>query len=123
RLARASLQYLAQRQLPPTPEQYLRAWHCVGGTRAPKDDASEAAHPPVAMAALIAELVGLLDTSHHNWTRARKIESLKRVLANNPTNLSRMSERLTSLFALWKSEPADRREKPAQSGAGPVEHR
>lgn len=105
-LARASLRYLAERQLPPTPDAYRRAWQCVGGP-VESIDREERGGGSVALGPLVLDAIRLLEVSHRNWTRARKKEALHRVLANHSADAARMGERLEALVANWRNDVAD----------------
>lgn len=107
-LARASLRYLAERQLPPTPDAYRRAWQSVGGSVEAAEAVSEDRRgAPVALGPLMYEAMRLLEVSHRNWTRARKKDALGRVLGNQSVDAARMGERLEALLAKWRSDAAD----------------
>ena len=104
-LARAALRYLAERRLPPTPDQYRLAWRAVGGS-VPLRDAEEP--PPMIAAAqddagtLLAEVLHQLDLPHRNWTVARKKEALNRVLASSRSQPTKLFERLKRLVDSWR---------------------
>lgn len=107
-LARASLRYLAERQLPPTPDAYRRAWQSVGGTAETAESVSEDRRgAPVALGPLMYDAMRLLEVSHRNWTRARKKDALGRVLGNQSVDAARMAERLEALLAKWRNDAAD----------------
>ena len=102
-LARAALRHLAQRRLPPTPDQYAMAWRAVGGADAcrGRDDLGGALGP------LIAHLLRQLDLPHRHWTAARKKEALGRLLAAHGSETATLVERLNRLIDSWQSVPID----------------
>jgi diguanylate cyclase len=111
-LARAALRHLAQRRLPPTPDQYAMAWRAVGGAGAcrERDDLGAVLGP------LIAHLLRQLDLPHRHWTAARKKEALGRLLAAHGSEPALLVERLNRLIDSWQSVPLD---GPADPSAVP----
>ena len=111
-LARAALRHLAQRRLPPTPDQYAMAWRAVGGADPGRgrDEVGGALGP------LIAHLLRQLDLPHRHWTAARKKEALGRLLAAHGSEPAMLVERLNRLIDSWQSVPFD---GPADPSAVP----
>lgn len=93
-LASCAMRYLAERELPPTPEHYRQAWRAVGGS---------VAH--TAIGPLLAEVVRQLDVVHRHWTLARKKQALARVLGCADDEL--LGVRLGSLVESWRRAPGD----------------
>ncbi|MCL4184409.1 MAG: diguanylate cyclase [Burkholderiaceae bacterium] len=126
-LARAALRHLAQRRLPPTPDQYSLAWRAVGGSMPDgRADAQAAAQLPD-IGPVIAELLRQLDVSHRHWTSARKKEALGRMLAVHGSDPRGLAERLQRLIDSWRECPADApvsalAPEPASQGADAVVH-
>jgi diguanylate cyclase len=56
---------------------------------------------------LVGRLVRGLDTSHRQWTAARKKESLQRVLQSTRQNNAKLHERLQQLTLSWESHAQD----------------
>lgn len=109
-LARAALRYLAERRLPPTPDQYRLAWRAVGGSVSLRD----AEEPPAPAAAgqdgvgtLLADVLHQIDLPHRNWTVARKKEALGRLLTGSRSQPARLAERLKRLVDSWRQDEPD----------------
>ncbi len=143
RLARAALLHLAERRLPPTPDQYALAWRAVGGVEAARDrergeapsrspaaagtasarsaaPAGASRAPAIPMGALIAQLLRQLELPHRHWTAARKKEALARVLAVSGADTSLLAERLGRLMESWQSVPSDGPADPSALPEAPV---
>ncbi|MFP5405021.1 MAG: hypothetical protein ACLGHY_01315, partial [Gammaproteobacteria bacterium] len=58
--ARSALHYLAERRLPPTPDQYTLAWRAVGGSLPATSTQAAPRAPAAALHGLLAELTDLL---------------------------------------------------------------
>jgi len=117
-LARGALRRLAQTHLEPTPENYARAYAEEAGHPAPAVDARMHAG---AWVALVERLAKNLERGGHQWTAARRKESLRRVLDSSRNDAQRLLHRLQMLMAAWEDdEPSD----PADTGIEdpPVEH-
>ncbi|MBX3590812.1 MAG: diguanylate cyclase [Burkholderiaceae bacterium] len=101
--ARAALRHLAQRRLPPTPDQYAMAWRAVGGADAcrGRDELGGT------LGQLIAHLLRQLELPHRHWTAARKKEALGRLLAAHGSEPAALVERLNRLIDSWQSVPID----------------
>ncbi|GMV01754.1 MAG: GGDEF domain-containing protein [Burkholderiaceae bacterium] len=104
-LARAALRHLAERRLPPTPDQYSLAWRAVGGSIPDGRGGADAAAALPQIGQAIAEVLRQLDTTHRHWTSARKKEALGRVLALHGSDPRRLSERLQGLVDSWREAP------------------
>lgn len=109
-LARQAMRLMASRRLPPTPENYRRAWREVGGA---EDEAPIVSVPlggagPGAdgeafdgdWADRIGRLVAALDSTVAGWTPARKREGLGRVLASSQDPAT-LAERMDRLVHAW----------------------
>ncbi|MFO1301951.1 MAG: GGDEF domain-containing protein [Burkholderiaceae bacterium] len=114
-LARAALRHLAQRRLPPTPDQYAMAWRAVGGAGPARgrDDLGAALGP------LIAHLLRQLDLPHRHWTAARKKDALGRLLAAHGSEPALLVERLNRLIDSWQSVPLDGPADPSALAGAP----
>ena len=118
--AKAALKYLAEHQLAPTPHNYALAWRAVGGAQEP-DRADRADHadrvdrtpgppasPPSARwGGLLSDVLGGLDTAHRGWTRARKRDSVARLIDSSSRRDDLLAERLAGLVASWSRSPLD----------------
>lgn len=103
--ARAALRYLAQRRLAPTPDQYRRAWNRIGGGAGDEEqDASE--RDGEALGPIVAEAVRWLEIPQRNWTRARKKDTLQRVLCRS-SDAARLARSLAGLVDSWKRDETD----------------
>jgi len=117
-LARGALRRLAQTHLEPTPENYARAYAEEAGHPAPALDTRMQAG---AWVALVERLAKNLERGGHQWTAARRKESLRRVLDSSRSDAQRLLHRLQMLMAAWEDDqPSD----PAETGVEdpPVEY-
>lgn len=89
-VARETLRQLAQRKVPPTPDNYRDLYFEIRGTA---DD-----HKP--WNALIRDLIAQFERVHGELTQARKREALNRVLDGHPVS-SILNERLNALVRSW----------------------
>jgi len=108
-IAKATLRRLAERRLEPTPDNYARAWAEESG-EAPATSASAGAadgkRSGVAWAELIERVVRGLERGSAQWTRARRQDSLERVLGGSRSDAERLLQRLQSLVQAWESDKA-----------------
>lgn len=128
-LAKAALRRLALERREPTPENFASAYAMEAGEAAPAALApgpgtGPAEPPPAGPAALLATapqsvadgqaLAGLIerivrgvDQGGKQWTRARRRESLQRVLAGSRSDAQRLQQRLEQLMASWQDDSPD----------------
>ena len=111
-LAKAALRRLAMDRLEPTPENFARAYQAEGGGAPPAAAALAEAKDSKdgeAWATLIERAVRGLERGGKHWTRARKKDSLQRVLGSSRSDARRLQQRLGQLLAGWDSDtpPAD----------------
>ena len=120
-LAKGALRRLAQAQLEPTPDNFARCYAEEGGQPPPaaagdaKAIGEAVKSNGAAWAALVLQLAANLDRGGRQWTRARRKDSLKRVLDGSRSDSQRLLQRLQSLMAAWESDALD---DAAESGLG-----
>ncbi len=102
-IAKATLRRLAERRLEPTPDNYARAWAEEVGGAPPGAEARR--HGP-AWADLIGRLTRGLERGGAQWTRARRRDSLERVLGGSRSDAERLLQRLQSLVQAWEVDGA-----------------
>jgi diguanylate cyclase len=102
-IAKATLRRLAERRLEPTPDNYARAWAEEVGEPPPGAEARR--HGP-AWADLIGRLTRGLERGGAQWTRARRRDSLERVLGGSRSDAERLLQRLQSLVQAWEGDAA-----------------
>ncbi len=129
-IAKAALRRLALERREPTPQNFASAYAAESGEAAAPEAAREASSPPSAASALLASaprqvadgqaLAGLIerivrgvDQGSKQWTRARRRDSLQRVLTGSRSDAERLQQRLDQLVASWKDDKLD-----AQADAG-----
>ena len=105
-LAKATLTRLAQARLEPTPENYGRAWIEVGGAPPRGKDAAPAPllDDTQHWARVIDQLVRGLEQGSLQWNAARRMDSVKHVLASSGNLGQRLRERLTQLVGVWQKD-------------------
>ena len=108
-IARETLRTLAARKLAPTPDNYGRVYHEIGGTA---HDPAEAAptdggqtKPALAWPKLIHDLLKQLDTPHKGITVTRKKDGLEMVLGKFSSNSDVLFEKLQGLMNSWAGAP------------------
>ncbi len=108
-IARETLKTLATRKLTPTPENYARVYHEIGG---PASESTEAAlsakdqpQPAPAWPNLIRDLLKQLDTPHKGITVSRKKDGLETVLNKFSSNSDALFEKLQGLLHSWSDAP------------------
>ena len=126
-LAREAIRFLSAKRLPPTPENFLKAYNEFAGI-------SEAVEAPATPAApqrdapkwpdLLRSLIRQWDLHQSGLTPARKKEMLERVLINFGNDAHALHEKLEALTLSWsrgdKTEKAEKEEsapEPAPSKA------
>ena len=115
--AKAALKHLAEQRLAPTPHNYAAAWRAVGGAlesdRTDRADRADRAPEPPApppqarWGGLLSEVLNGLDTAHRGWTRARKRDSVARLIESSSRRDDLLAERLAALAASWLRAPPD----------------
>ena len=98
-IARDALKWLMQRKLPPTPDNYRRAYAEVSG--------EEESAPPWPEA--IRTLLGQWDVRHVGLPQAKKREMVERVLINFGNQPSDLHEKITALARSWSESPESRK--------------
>ncbi|MBI5937255.1 MAG: diguanylate cyclase [Betaproteobacteria bacterium] len=116
-IARDALKWLTQRKLPPTPDNYRRAYAAVSGEE-------EGAAPwPEAIRTLLSQW----DVRHVGLPQAKKREMVERVLINFGNNPSELHEKVSALARSWADTQASRKvmegegSLPASEGEEPEE--
>jgi diguanylate cyclase len=137
--AKGALRRLAQARLEPTPENYARAYAEESGQPPPAQRPGVAAPGPAACtggtggtgglpgdelraqgeawAALVDRLARNLDRGNRQWTRARRKDSLQRVLTSSRSDPQRLLQRLQSLLGAWETDQADDPSEAGEPGA------
>ena len=116
-IARDALKWLTQRKLPPTPDNYRRAYAAVSG-----EEEKSAPWPEA-----IRTLLGQWDIRHVGLPQAKKREMVERVLINFGNQPSDLHEKITALARSWAETPTSRKvmegeeELPEQEGEVPAE--
>lgn len=100
-LVRATIRHLAERRLPASPDHYLKAWLAVGGRAPAGMDVADAAD----LAQALRTVLDAFEQRHRDWTRARKRQSLDRVLDTARGDPRLLIERLDRLTRGWKRSP------------------
>ena len=119
-VARATLRFLAQRRLEPTPDNYARAWAEQAGSG--RRMSVEPAGPPDAMvrggdwADLIESLLSNLHRSGPRWTADRRRQGLARVFRSSRDDVALLQRRLQALARLWESDGPMAAVAAAQAG-------
>lgn len=98
-IARDALKWLAQRKLPPTPDNYRRAFAEVSGEQ------EKGAPWPEAIRALLTQW----DIRHVGLPQAKKREMVERVLINFGNQPSELHEKIVSLTKSWGDTPGSRK--------------
>lgn len=98
-IARDALKWLTQRKLPPTPDNYRRAYAEVSG--------EEDKTPPWPEA--IRTLLGQWDIRQVGLPQAKKREMVERVLINFGNQPSELYEKITALARSWSETPSSRK--------------
>lgn len=111
-LAKAALRRLALERLEPTPENFARAYQAEGGAATPALPPPGTAAPAdakdgEAWAGLIDRAMRGLERGGKHWTRARRWNSLQRVLGGSRSDARRLRERLGQLIASWDTDAPD----------------
>ena len=128
-IAKAALRRLALERREPTPQNFANAYAAEAGDTgsdpgsagtaaesAPPTGAASSALPassprPVAdgqaLAGLIERIVRGVDQGGKQWTRARRRESLQRVLAGSRSDADRLQQRLDQLVTSWSDDTPD----------------
>ncbi len=120
-LAREAIRLLTGKRLPPTPDNFLKAYNEVAGLPEPTTASPPSSTPAPAAAAqrdeakwpdLLRSLVRQWDLRQTGLTPARKNEMLERVLINFGNDTAALHEKLSALTQSW-SRGADDKEKSA----------
>lgn len=101
-IARETLKRMALQKLVPTPDNYARTYHEIGGGALPADVPGNAAP---AWPALIRNLLKQLDTTHKGISITRKKDGLETVLNKFSGNSGTLFEKLHALVNSWAEAP------------------
>ena len=98
-IARETIKQLAQRRMPPTPENYAQLYGEIGGEAglgSPRMSPN--------WAELVRDLLSGIEARHANVTRARKNESINHVLSAFAFDSDKLHIRLSGLVKSWSAE-------------------
>lgn len=115
--AREAIKLLAERKLPPTPENFTRAYRELGGEPATTKEENTPAHPPLNWAELIREVLRQIETPHKGITLTRKKEGVDTVLARFASKPEVLYEKLQSLVRSWGAVAVAAGDLPPPPGA------
>jgi len=106
-IARETLKALGARKLIPTPDNYARVYHEIGGTGPAEAAAATGEQPKPAPAwpKLIRDLLKQLDTPHKGITVTRKKDGVETVLNKFSSNSDALFEKLQGLMHSWAEAP------------------
>jgi diguanylate cyclase len=111
--ARETLIELASRKLPPTPENYTKAYQEITGAPMP-GAAAEAPKLNLSWSALIQDMLRQLDTTHKGITVTRKKDGLETVLNRFGTKPDVLFDKLQGLMRSWSTASTVNIDAPAQ---------
>ncbi len=102
-IARAAIRLLGTRRLPPTPDNFQRAYAEVAGGKQEKVDSAQAevVKPELRWADAIRPLMKQMEAFQTGLTPSKKREMLERVLINFGHDSSQLFEKLTGLARSW----------------------
>ncbi|TCS71521.1 diguanylate cyclase [Sulfuritortus calidifontis] len=110
-IAREALKWLSQRKLPPTPDNYRRAYAEVSGEEV------KAAPWPEAIRSLLSQW----DIRHVGLSQKKKKEMVERVLINFGNQPNELHEKITALVRSWSESPESRKVLEGEEGEVPAE--
>lgn len=102
-IARAAIRLLGTRRLPPTPDNFRRAYAEMAGEKVdkPEEEEAEEAKSELRWPDAIRPLIKQWDTHQTGLTQSKKREMLERVLINFGNDSQQLFDKLTGLARSW----------------------